>query len=85
MVRAMSAADGLRHLHDRLRSGVASVSQLEELMHERGDEAEKLAAFARVSDYLQDVVVPHLRAERTVLSPGLGAGRARPAAAPPAR
>ena len=69
MVRGMTQADSLRHLHDRLRSGVALVSQLDELMHERGDEAEKLAAFARVSDYLQDVVIPHLRAERTTLYP----------------
>jgi proline dehydrogenase len=65
----MPATDNLRHLHDRLRSGVALVSQLEELLHERGDPEEKLAAFARVSDYLQDVVAPHLRAERAVLYP----------------
>jgi len=71
MVRGMTPADSFRRrqLHDRLRSGVALVSRLEELLHERGDEAEKLAAFARVSDYLQDVVVPHLRAERTALYP----------------
>ena len=65
----MNPTDNLRHLHDRLRSGVTLVSQLEELLHERGDPEERLAAFARVSDYLQDVVVPHLRAERTALYP----------------
>jgi proline dehydrogenase len=45
------------------------VSQLEDLLRERGNPAGKLAAFARVSDYLQDVVLPHLRAERTALYP----------------
>jgi proline dehydrogenase len=65
----MPPTDHLRHLHDRLRSGVALVSQLEEVLHERGNPAGKLAAFARVSDYLQDVVLPHLRAERAALYP----------------
>jgi proline dehydrogenase len=66
-VRAMPHIDNVRHLHERLRSGIALVSQLEDQLHERGDPAERLAAFARVSDYLQDVVLPHLRAERLVL------------------
>jgi proline dehydrogenase len=65
----MPPTDHLRHLHDRLRSGVTLVSQLEDLLRERGNPAGKLAAFARVSDYLQDVVLPHLRAERTALYP----------------
>jgi proline dehydrogenase len=65
----VNPTDNLRHLHDRLRSGVALVSQLEELLHGRGDPGDKLATFARVSDYLQDVVVPHLRAERAALYP----------------
>jgi hemerythrin-like domain-containing protein len=68
-VYAVNPTDNLRHLHDRLRSGVALVSQLEELLHGRGDPGDKLATFARVSDYLQDVVVPHLRAERAALYP----------------
>lgn len=65
----MAATDKLRHLHDRLRSGLALVSQLEDRLHERTDTAGKLAAFARVSDYLQEVVAPHLRAEQAVLFP----------------
>jgi hypothetical protein len=65
----MLPTDNLRHLHDRLRSGVALISRLEELLHERGDPEEKLVAFARVSGYLQDVVLPHLRAEQAALYP----------------
>ncbi|MGD1054213.1 MAG: proline dehydrogenase family protein [Candidatus Dormibacteria bacterium] len=65
----MLPTDNLRHLHDRLRSGVALVSQLDDRLRERGNPEGRLAAFARVSDYLQDVVLPHLRAERTVLYP----------------
>jgi proline dehydrogenase len=65
----MPPTDNLRHLHDRLRSGVVLVSQLEDVLHERSNPAGKLAAFARVSDYLQDVVLPHLRAERSALFP----------------
>ena len=56
----MPPTDNLRHLHDRLRSGVALVSKLEDLLRERSNPETKLAAFARVSDYLQDVVLPHL-------------------------
>lgn len=67
MVHQMPPTDKLRHLHDRLRSGVALVSKLEDLLRERGNPEAKLAAFARVSDYLQDVVLPHLRAERAAL------------------
>ena len=65
----VTPTDNLRHLHDRLRSGIALVSQLEDLLHERQDPEERLTAFARVSDFLQDVVLPHLRAERSVLYP----------------
>jgi proline dehydrogenase len=65
----MPPTDNLRHLHDRLRSGVALVSQLEDMLRERGNPAGKLAAFARVSDYLQDLVLPHLRAEQAALYP----------------
>jgi proline dehydrogenase len=65
----MPATDHLRQLHDRLRSGVALVSQLEDLLRERGNQEAKLAAYARVSNYLQDVVLPHLRAERAALYP----------------
>jgi len=65
----MTATDSLRHLHDPLRNGVALVSQLEDRLHERVDTAEKLTAFARVSEYLQTVVAPHLRAEHAVLYP----------------
>jgi proline dehydrogenase len=65
----MPPTDNLRHLHDRLRSGVALVSKLEDLLRERSNPETKLAAFARVSDYLQDVVLPHLRAEQAVLYP----------------
>src|ERR1039458_4534984 len=68
-IHHMPPTDNLRHLHDRLRSGVALVSQLEDVLHERSNPAGKLAAFARVSDYLQDVVLPHLRAERSALFP----------------
>lgn len=67
MIHHMPPTDNLRHLHDRLRSGVALVSKLEDLLRERGNPGAKLAAFARVSDYLQDVVLPHLRAERVAL------------------
>jgi proline dehydrogenase len=65
----MPPIDHIHHLHDRLRSGVALVSQLEDLLRERGDDEGKLAAFARVSDYLQDVVLPHLRAEQAAVYP----------------
>jgi hypothetical protein len=61
--------DNLRHLHDRLRSGITLVSQLEDRLHERGAHAGKLEAFDRVADYLRDVVVPHLRAELRALYP----------------
>ena len=65
----MTATDSLRHLHDRLRSGVALVSQLEDRLREKADFTDKLTAFARVSEYLQEVMTPHLRAERSVLFP----------------
>ncbi len=65
----MTATDSLRHLHDRLRSGVALVSQLEDRLRDRAEFADKLTAFARVSDYLQEVMTPHLRAERSILFP----------------
>jgi proline dehydrogenase len=65
----MTPTDNLRHLHDRLRGGLALVSQLDDRLRARDDPAERLAAFARVSDYLQDMVLPHLRAERSALYP----------------
>jgi proline dehydrogenase len=65
----MTATDDLRHLHDRLRTGVGLVSQLEALLLEGGEPDAKLEAFDRVSVYLQDVVAPHLRAELVTLYP----------------
>ncbi len=65
----MPQNDLLLHIHDRLRGGVSLVSQLEDLLRERGNQEAKLAAFARVSDYLQDVVLPHLRAEQAAVYP----------------
>ena len=65
----MPQNDLLQHVHDRLRGGVSLVSQLEDLLRERGDQEAKLAAFARVSNYLQDVVLPHLRAEQAAVYP----------------
>ena len=65
----MPATDNLRHLHDRLRHGLAPVSQLEDRLRERGDQEGKLAAFALVTDYLQEVVSPHIRAELAALYP----------------
>lgn len=65
----MTATDNLRHLHDRLRTGIALVAELEEELLERETAAVKLEGFDRVVEYLKSVVLPHLRGELAVLYP----------------
>jgi hypothetical protein len=63
------AAENLRHLHDRLRTGIAVVAELEEELLERETPAVKLEGYDRVVDYLESVVLPHLHGELAALYP----------------
>jgi hypothetical protein len=63
------ATDNLRHLHDRLRTGLTLVAELEEQLRAHQGEAAKLESFDRVVDYLHGSVIPHLRGELAVLYP----------------
>jgi hypothetical protein len=63
------ATDNLRHLHDRLRSGIWVVAELEEDLLEREPASVKLEGFDHVVDYLTAVVLPHLHGELAVLYP----------------
>ena len=65
----MIATDNLRHLHDRLRTGVTLVAELEEQLRGHQGEGAKLESFDRVVDYLRGTVIPHLRGELSVLYP----------------
>ncbi len=65
----MIATNDLRHLHDRLRTGIAVVAELEEELLEHETAQVKLEGFDRVVEYLRSVVLPHLRGELAVLYP----------------
>ncbi|HYA00143.1 MAG TPA: hemerythrin domain-containing protein [Candidatus Binatia bacterium] len=66
---ASEPTENLRRLHERLRSGICLVAELEERLHQRDAEALKLESFDRVVAYLHGVVLPHLRGELQVLYP----------------
>jgi hemerythrin-like domain-containing protein len=66
---AVIAIDNLRHLHDRLRAGLAVVAELEADLLEHETAEVKLEGFDRVVEYLNAVVLPHLRGELAVLYP----------------
>lgn len=65
----MIATENLRRLHDRLRTGVTLVAELEEQLLAHEGEVAKLERFDRVVDYLRGTVIPHLRGELSVLYP----------------
>lgn len=64
------ATVNLRRMHDRIRTGVHLIAELEELLRGREPHSAKLAAFDRVVRYLDAVVLPHLRGEVSVLFRG---------------